>query len=148
MKRPVGLTAEQHERLDQHVAGIGHNQGPTLVAHADDILANVAKHHHLRSEATRIRVLLDMLRSHLAGEHLLPTGTAVYVAAGVALVAAITGVGIAATPVAALLLDAPVALTIIAALGGEMEEYVDWRAAHDPSYQLIKGELYPGPDTR
>jgi hypothetical protein len=144
MKRPAGLTAEQHDHLDKHVAGIGHNQGPTLVAHADEILANVAQHHHLRTEATRIRVLVDMLRSHIAGEHLLPALTAGYVIAGVALVAGITGVGIAATPVAALLLDTPVVIVIIAALGGEMEEYVDWRAAHDPSYKVIKGELYPG----
>jgi hypothetical protein len=143
MKRPAGLTAEQHDHLDKHVAGIGHNQGPTLVAHTDEILANVADHHLLRTEATRIRVLLDMLRSHLAGEHLLPTLTAGYVFGGVTLIAGITGVGIAATPVAALLLDTPVVIAIIAALGGEMEEYVDWRAAHDSSYELIKGELYP-----
>lgn len=139
----AGLTPEQKEHLDKHVAGIGHNQGPALVAHADEILAKVAKHHRLKSEATRIRVMVDMLRSHVAGEHLLPTTTAAYASFGVALVAGITGAAIAAFPVATLLLDAPVVAAVIAALGGEMQAYVDWRAERDPSYQAIKRELYP-----
>lgn len=149
MKKPTGLTTEQQDHLDKHIAGIGHNQGPILVEHADEILMNVAKHPHLKKEAARIRVMLDMLRSHVVGEHLLPTLTAGYVFAGVALLAVITGVGImTVAPVSTLLLDAPVVAAIIAALGGEMEEYVDWRAARDPSYESVKRELYPVSGTR
>ena len=35
---------------------------------------------------------------------------------------------------------------IIAALRGEIEEYLDWRTARDPSYLSIKQELYGARD--
>jgi len=137
------ITREQKEELDKHIAGIGHNQGPALLAHADEIQKQVAKHHHLRTEATRIRVLFDMLRSHVEGEYLMPTNSTGYVVAGIGLVATMTGAAIATRqPIAALLLDAPVIAATIAALGGEIEEYVRWRASRDPSYRAIQQELY------
>jgi hypothetical protein len=137
------ITREQKEELDKHIGGIGHNQGPALLAHAEEIQRQVAKHHHLRTEATRIRVLFDMLRSHVDREYPMPTGTTSYVIAGIGLVATMTGAAVATRqPIAALLLDAPVIATTIEALGGEMQEYVNWRAARDPSYQAIKQELY------
>jgi len=137
------ITREQKEELDKHVAGIGHNQGPALLAQADEIQRQVAKHHHLRTEATRIRVLFGMLRSHVEGEHLMPTSSTSYVIAGIGLVATMTGAAIATRqPIAALLLDAPVIATTIAALSGEMRDYVNWRASRDPSYEAMKQELY------
>lgn len=142
MKEPSGLTSEQTAKLQEHVAGIGHNQPPVAIEHADEILAHVAKHHRLKDEATRIRVMLDMLRSHITGEHPLPNMTAGYVFIGVILAGSIAGFGIATAPLATILIDTPVVAAIIAALGGEMEDYVDWRAARDPAYVAIKEELY------
>lgn len=138
----VDLTSEQRDHLERHVAGIGHNQGPALLEHSERIVEHAARHHRLKAELTGIRVMLDMLRSEIAGEYELPATTTGYVSAGILLVAAITGVGIATQPFSALLLDAPVVACIIAALRGEIEEYVDWRIAHDPSYLPIKQELY------
>jgi tetrahydromethanopterin S-methyltransferase subunit C len=83
----------------------------------------------LKAELTGIRVMLDMLRSEIAGEYELPPTTIGYVSAGLLLTAAISGVGFATQPLSALLLDAPVVACIIAALRGEIEEYVDWRIA-------------------
>ena len=139
------LTAEQRDHLERHVAGIGHNQGPALLEHTEEII-EPARHHRLKAELTGIRVMLDMLRSEITGEYELPATTTRYVTAGVVLVAAITGVGIATQPFSALLLDAPVVACIIAALRGEIEEYVDWRGARDPSYLTIKQELYGARD--
>ena len=135
------LTAEQRDHLEQHVAGIGHNQGPALLEHSDKIVEHAARHHRLKAELTGIRVMLDMLRSEMAGEYKLPATTTLYVSAGLVLVATITGVGIPTQPFSALLLDAPVFACVIAALRGEIEEYVDWRAARDLSYLPIKQEL-------
>jgi hypothetical protein len=135
------LSAEQQAHLDTHVAGIGHNQGPALLDHADTILERAHGHHRLRAEAAGIRVMLDMLRSHVAGEYVLPTSTAAYVAAGLSLVGVITGVAVVTQPFSTLLLDAVVVGFIVAALHGEMEAYVDWRAARDPSYAAVKAEL-------
>ena len=91
--------------------------------------------------------MLDMLRSEIAGEYELPATTTGYVSAGLLLVAAITGVGIVTQPFSAFLLDAPVVACVIATLRGEIEEYVDWRTARDPSYLSIKQELYGIRDT-
>jgi hypothetical protein len=142
MAEPSSLTPEQKSTLEKHVATIGHNQGPALVARSDEIVGHVAKHHLLKHEATRIRVMLDMLRSHLSGQHLLPTTTVSYASMGIILATGITGLGVVDHPVEALLLDVPVLATTIAALGGEMEGYVDWRAERDPAYKAIKQELY------
>jgi len=140
------LTAEQRDHLERHVAGIGHNQGPALLEHSERIVDHVARHHRLKAELTGIRVMMDMLRSEITGEYRLPATTTSYVTAGLVLVAAITGVGIATQPFSTLLVDAPVVACIIAALRGEIEEYVDWRTASDPSYLLIKQELYGARD--
>jgi hypothetical protein len=136
------VTPEQRDHLERHVAGIGHNQGPVLLQHSDRIVEHAARHHRLKAELTGIRVMLDMLRSEIAGEYELPATTIGYVSAGLLLTAAISGVGIATQPLSALLLDAPVVACIIATLRGEIEEYVDWRIARDPSYLPIKQELY------
>jgi hypothetical protein len=140
------LTAEQRDHLERHVAGFGHNQGPALLEHSEKIVEHAAHHHRLSAELTGIRVMLDMLRSEIAGEYELPATTIRYISAGLLLVAAIAGVGIATQPFSALLLDAPVVACIIAALRGEIEEYVDWRTARDPSYLAIKQELYGARD--
>jgi len=140
------LTVEQRDHLEQHVAGIGHNQGPALLEHSEKIIEHAARHHRLKAELTGIRVMLDMLRSEIAGEYELPATTTGYVSAGLLLVAGITGVGIVTQPFSALLLDAPVIACIIAALRGEVEEYADWRTARDPSYLSIKQELYGARD--
>ena len=140
------LTAEQRDHLEQHVAGIGHNQGPALLEHSEKIIEHAARHHRLKAELTGIRVMLDMLRSEIAGEYELPATTTGYVSAGLLLVAAITGVGIATQPFSALLLDAPVVACLIAALRGEIEGYVDWCTARDPTYLSIKQELYGAQD--
>jgi hypothetical protein len=66
------------------------------------------------------------------------------VSAGLLLVAAITGVGIVTQPFSALL--STLRSSPVAALRGEIEEYVDWRTARDPSYLLIKQELYGARD--
>jgi hypothetical protein len=110
--------------------------------------AKISEHSHLKKRAARTGVILDMVRSHVAGEHLLPTLTAGYVTVGAAIVAGIAGVGVTTASVATLLLGAVVVVTIIAALAGEMEEYVDWRAAHDPAYERVRRELYPRCGTR
>jgi hypothetical protein len=136
------LTPEQKTSLDKQVASIGHNQGPALVARTDEIVGHVAKHHLLGREATRVRVMLDMLGSHLKGEHLLPVKTAQYATAGIVLATAIAGLQLADHPVETLLLDLPVLSAVFAAIGGEMQSYVYWRAEHDPSYATIKAELY------
>ena len=136
------LSVEQRDHLEQHVAGIGHNQGPVLLEHSEKIIEHAARHHRLKAELTGIRVMLDMLRSEIAGEYELPATTTGYVSAGLLLVAGITGVGIVTQPFSALLIDAPVIACIIAALRGEIEEYVDWRTARDPSYLSIKQQLY------
>jgi hypothetical protein len=102
------LTAEQRDHLERHVAGIGPNQGPALLKHSERILEHAARHHRLKDELTGIRVMLDMLRSEIAGDYDLPATTIGYVSAGLVLVATITGAGIATQPFSALLLDAPV----------------------------------------
>jgi hypothetical protein len=140
------LTAEQRDHLERHVASIGHNQGPALMEHSERIVEHAARHHRLKAELAGIRAMLDMLRSEIAGEYELPATTTRYVSAGLVLVAAITGVGIVTQPFSALLVDAPVVACVIAALRGEIEEYVDWRSARDPSYLLIKQELYGARD--
>ena len=94
MEQP-NLTAEQKAHLDTHVAGIGHNLGPTL----ETIQEKVSQHSKLRAEATNIRVMFDMMRSHLSGEYLLPETTSAYVFGGLALVATMTGLAIVAQPV-------------------------------------------------
>ena len=55
------LTAEQRDHLEQHVAGIGHNQGPALLEHSEKIIEHAARHHRLKAELTGIfgRNLLD-----------------------------------------------------------------------------------------
>ena len=85
------LTAEQRDHLERHVAGIGHNQGPALLEHSEKIIEHAARHHRFKAELTGIRVMLDMLRSEIAGEYELPATTTGYVSAGLLLVAAITG---------------------------------------------------------
>ena len=47
------LTAEQRDHLEQHVAGIGHNQGPALLEHTEEII-EPARHHRLKAELTGI----------------------------------------------------------------------------------------------
>ena len=138
------LTAEQKELLERHVAGIGHNLGPRLNEQADEIQKRVAGHHRLRAEATTIRVMLDMMRAHLSGEYLLPQRVSAYVASGLVLVCAITGISIAAEPVGAILLDAVVIGFIITTLRGEIQKYVDWRCMRDPSYAAVRRELDGG----
>jgi hypothetical protein len=108
---------------------------------------NVARHHQLRAEATNIRVMLDMMRSHLSGEHLLSEKTSAYIFGGLALVGTMTGLAIAAQPISILLLDAVVVSFTIAALHAEIQEYVIWRSTRDPSYEPIKRELYGNSNT-
>jgi hypothetical protein len=136
------LTTEQQAHLDKHIAAIGHNQGPALLEHAETIIERAGQHHRLKAELTGIRVMADMMRSEVAGEYKLPATTVGYVSAGLLLVAAITGVGIVTQPFSVLLLDAPVVATIIATLHGEIEGYVAWRVARDPSYMAVKQELF------
>jgi hypothetical protein len=136
------LTPEQHEHLASHVATIGHNRGPALIEHQEEILERAARHHRLRAELTGIRVMFDMLRSDVQGEYVLPAKTVAYISVGIGLVAAITGFSIVAEPLGAVLLDAVVVSFIISALRGELEQYVDWRAARDPLYAAGKRELY------
>jgi len=140
MEQPT-LTAEQKADLDTHVAGIGHNLGPTLDDHAETIQEKVSQHSKLRAEATNIRVMFDMMRSHLSGEYLLPETTSAYVFGGLALVATMTGLGIVAQPVPILLLDSVVVSFTIAAIRGDIRQYVIWRSARDPSYGPIRREL-------
>ena len=47
------LTAEQRDHLERHVAGIGHNQGPALLEHTEEII-EPARHHRLKAELTGI----------------------------------------------------------------------------------------------
>jgi hypothetical protein len=61
--------------LERHVASIGHNQGPVLLQHSDRIVEHAARHHRLKAELTGILVMLDMLRSEIAGEYELPATT-------------------------------------------------------------------------
>ncbi len=91
----------------------------------------------------RIRVMLDMMRSHLKGEYLLPEKTAAFVFGGAAIVAAITtGFAMVTQPVPAVLLDGVVVAFVVAALRGDMEQYVHWRSARDPSYAKLKNKLF------
>jgi hypothetical protein len=135
------VTAEQAEQLESRAAAIGHNLGPALDEHAGAIQAKVAQHAELRHYATEIRVMFDMMRSHLSGEHLLPKATSAYVFGGTALVAAMTTVGIVTEPFPTLLLDGVVLAFTTAAIHDEIQEYVDWRAARDPSYQEVRRAL-------
>ncbi len=43
MAKP-SLTTEQEEHFDRHVASIGHNLGPILEEHSEEIQKNVAQH--------------------------------------------------------------------------------------------------------
>jgi hypothetical protein len=138
------LTAEQAEQLENRAAVIGHNLGPSLDERASEIQGKVAQHHELKHLATEIRVMFDMMRSHISGERLLSKTTSAYVFGGVALVAAMTTVGIVVEPIPTLLLDAVVVGFTAAALHGDMQEYADWRAARDPSYQEIRRALASG----
>jgi len=139
----AGLTTEQQDHLEQHIAAIGHNQGPALLEHAEKIIEHAGQHPRLKAEVTGIRVMVDMMRSEVAGEYKLPATTVGYISAGLLLVGAMTGVGfVTAQPIATLLLDAPVVATIIATLHGEIEGYVAWRVARDPSYIAVKQELF------
>jgi hypothetical protein len=87
-------TDEQRDHLERHIAGIGHNHGPALLEHSERILEHTARHHRLKAQLTGIRVMLDMLRSEIAGEYKLPAPTTQYVSARLLLVAAVTGVGL------------------------------------------------------
>jgi len=136
------LSPEQSAHLERHVAGIGHNQGPTLVEHADEILERVAGHDRLKAELTSIRVMLDMLRSHLNGERVLSKPVEGYVMMCLIVASAITGLGIATAPVSAILADAAVVGFIVATLHGEIDQYVDWRILRDPSYRSVKSALH------
>jgi hypothetical protein len=136
------LSPEQQEHLTRQIEAIGHNRGPALIEHRDEIIERAARHHRLRAEVIGIRVMFDMLRSDVNGEYVLPAPTNAYVAVGVGLVAAITGFSIVAEPFGAVLLDAVVVSFIIASLHGEIEQYVDWRVSRDPSYAAVKRELY------
>ena len=140
MEQP-NLTAEQKAHLDTHLAGIGHNLGPKLEEHAEAVQEQVSRHDKLRAEATNIRVMFDMMRSHLSGEYLLPETTSAYVFGGLALVATMTGLGIVAQPVPVLLLDSVVVSFTIAAIHGDIQQYVIWRSARDPSYGPIRRQL-------
>ncbi len=143
----TSITTEQKQHLEKFVAGIGHNQGPALEAHADALQEHVSRHHGLKAQATSIRVMLDMMRSHLKGEYLLPETTAAYVFGGAAIVGAITtGLTMVTQPVPAVLLDGVVIGFVVAALRGDMEQYVSWRAARDPAYKDIKNELFGAAD--
>jgi hypothetical protein len=136
------LTREQESALTEHVAGIGHNLGPALGEHAEAIHAGAARHPHLQEVATHVRVMLDMVRSHLSGEHPMSKETSAYVFGGLALVATMTGIGVVAQPVSILLLDSVVVGFTVAALDGEIRAYVDWRCMVDPSYDAVRRELY------
>jgi hypothetical protein len=135
------VTPEQAAQLETHAAAIGHNLGPSLDEHADAIQAKVAEHHELKHYATEIRIMLDMMRSHLSGEYLLPEKTRAYVFGGLALVAVMTTVGIITEPFPTLLLDATVLGFTTAALHGDIQQYVDWRAAREASYQEVRRAL-------
>ena len=139
------LTAEQKSQLETHIAGIGHNQGPKLVDHAEEILKGAAGHHRLKDELTGIRVMFDMLRSQLSGEYAMPPMVVGYVIACLGFIAALTGVSTVALAGPTALVDVTVVGFIILTLRGEMEQYVDWRAARDPAYKSIKRELFGGP---
>ena len=137
------VTPEQRNYVEKLVGSIGHNLGPAFDDNADAISKHVEQHHGLRAEATRIRVMVDMLRSHRAGEHLLPPKTAGYVRVGVSIVIALTmGPSMVIVPIPSILLDAVVVGFTIAALHVEIKQYVDWRSTRDPSYLLIKQELF------
>lgn len=138
---PSSLNDAQNDELEKRIASIGHNQGPALVARADEILESAATHHRLKAELTGIRVMLDMLRSHLSGERLMPFRTTGYVVVGLSLVCLLTGLSIAAEPLGVGLVDAVVLAAILAALDGEIGDYATWRAARDPSYEAIKQAL-------
>jgi hypothetical protein len=118
------LSPEQTEHFDRHIAGIGHNLGPALQQHAEEIHARATAHPELKKYATEIRVMVDMLRSHLSGERPLPAKTSAYVFGGLALVATMTSIGFTAT-----------------ALHDDIEDYVAWRAPRDPAYQEVRREL-------
>jgi hypothetical protein len=140
MEQP-NLTTEQKAHLDTHLAGIGHNLGPKLEQQAEAVQEQVSQHSKLRAEATKIRVMFDMMRSHLSGEYLLPETTSAYVFGGLALVATMTGLAVVAQPIPVLLLDSVVVSFTIAAIHGDIQQYVIWRSARDPSYDPIKREL-------
>jgi len=135
------VTAEQTRQLETHAATIGHNLGPALDEHAGEIQAKVAEHPELRHYAAEIRVMFDMMRSHLSGEYLLPQKTLAFVFGGLALVAVMTTAGIVTEPFPTLLLDAAVLGFTTAALAGDIQQYVEWRAARDPSYKAVRSEL-------
>lgn len=65
------ITTEQRESLNKFIAGIGHNQGPVLEPYINSIPKHLAKHRDPSAEPMRIRVILDLMRSHLAGDYLL-----------------------------------------------------------------------------
>jgi hypothetical protein len=135
------LSPEQTEHFDRHIAGIGHNLGPALQQHAEEIHARATAHPELKKYATEIRVMVDMLRSHLSGERPLPAKTSAYVFGGLALVATMTSVGIATGPISTLLLDSVVIGFTATALHDDIEDYVAWRAPRDPAYQEVRREL-------
>jgi hypothetical protein len=140
MAKPT-LTAEQAEHFEKHIAGIGHNLWPTLQEHADEIQAKAAEHNQLKAYATEIRVMFDMMRSHLSGERLLPDTTLAFVFGGLSLVAVMTTVGVVTAPISTLLLDGVVLAFTTASIHGDIQEYIDWRAPRDPSYQEVRREL-------
>lgn len=135
------VTPEQAQHLETHAAGIGHNLGPALDEHAEVIQEKVAQHPELKRYATEIRVMFDMMRSHLSGEYLLPPKTRAYVFGGLALVAAMTTVGIVTEPIPILLLDATVLGFTTAAIHGDIQQYIDWRAPRDPAYKEVRRAL-------
>jgi hypothetical protein len=88
-------------------------------------------------------VILDLTRSHLHGEHLLSKAATANAFGLVAILATISsGPAMVTMPVPAILLDAVVVSFLIAALHGEIREYVDWRSARDPAYKPIKQKLF------
>lgn len=94
----------------------------------------------LRSELIRLKVMLDALGSHCSGTRPLSDTTSAFVFGGLAIVAVIIVFSLTAQMLV-LLLGVPVLAVLIATLGGEVESYIDWRVARDPSYEPKRREF-------
>jgi hypothetical protein len=53
------LSPEQQEHLTRQIEAIGHNRGPALIEHRDEIIERAARHHRLRAEVIGIRAVAE-----------------------------------------------------------------------------------------
>lgn len=128
------MSEERLQELKDEVSQLGHNLGPPLIDKEEELRAEARNQLAPESEVLKFEVILDMMLSHLRGEHLLSDSAAAYTAVGLMIVAAATGVGLAVAPVAALASDIAVLSFVYATLRDEIEGYILWRRKTEPDY--------------